>query len=262
MNGDRATRIWTAVALHAQRDAVSMSARHACLACAEAIAVNGVGLVLTGSAASLDPVCVTDSRMGELEELQATAGQGPGIDALESGTPVLVDDMASATSTHRWPVFAPGALRLGIRAMFSLPLALGAIRVGVLDLCNDNPRTLDQDQLIDALIYADTALLLVLDMHSGIATPTDGDYLAGSGPVLWHAEVHQAAGMISVQLGIPVLDALARLRAHAYRRDQRLADTARLVVERRLQFRPGDADPVTAHGRAQPVTGDDGEEQQ
>ena len=213
-----------------------MSPRHACLACVEAVSVSSAGLVLTGSIRSLEPVYVTDSRAGEVEELQATLGQGPGNDALESGRPILVGDLAEPMSTHRWPMFTSEMRRLGIGAMYSLPLALGAIRVGVLDLYHDTPGHLSEDQLMDGLVYADTALLLVLDAQSGIATSADGDHPNGLGPVLWHAQVHQAAGMISVQLGVSALEALVRLRAYAYGHNKRLTDVACSVVKRRLQF--------------------------
>jgi hypothetical protein len=220
-----------------------MSPRHACLACVEGVGVIGAGLMLTGDMKSLEPVYLTDSRAGEVEELQAALGQGPGMDALESGRPTLVGDLAAPMSTHRWPAFASEAGRLGICAMYSLPLALGAIRVGVLDLYHDTAGHLGQDELMDALVYADTALLLVLDAQSGIATPIDG-----LGPALWHAQVHQAAGMISVQLGVSPLDALVRLRAYAYAHDKGLSDVARSVVERRLHFSAADAKSATDHG--------------
>jgi hypothetical protein len=247
VNGDRASRIWASIALLAQREGSSLSPRHACLACVEAVRVNGAGLVLTGSMRSLEPVCVTNSLAAEVEELQATLGQGPGIDALESGRPTLVEDTASFTSTRRWPMFVPDVLRLGVAAMYSLPLALGAIRVGVLNLYNDTPGHLSQDQMVDALVYGDTALLLVLDAQSGIATSVDANDPDELGPVLWHAQVHQAAGMISVQLGVSTVEALVRLRAYAYGHDKRLTDVARSVVERRLRFRPDDAQPATDH---------------
>jgi hypothetical protein len=42
--------------------------------------------------------------------------------------------------------------------------------------------------------------------------------------------------MVSVQLGVPVSEALARLRAWAFAHDQRLEVVARDVVVRRLRF--------------------------
>ncbi len=249
MNRDRASRVWASIALLAQREGSSLSPRHACLACVQAVGVRGAGLILTGSMRSLEPVYVTDSHAAEVEELQANLGQGPGIDALEAGRPILVGDLAAPMSTRRWPMFAPEVGRFGVCAMYSLPLALGAIRVGVLDLYHDTPGHLSQDQLVDALVYADTALLLVLDAESGIATAADGDHSNGLGPVLWHAEVHQAAGMMSVQLGVSPLEALVRLRGYAYGRNKRLTDVARSVVERRLRFHPDDATAATDHDR-------------
>ena len=42
--------------------------------------------------------------------------------------------------------------------------------------------------------------------------------------------------MVMVQLGIPLSEALARIRAHAYAENRTLADVARDVVARRLRF--------------------------
>lgn len=224
-----------------------MSPRHACMACVEAVGVSGAGLVLASRTGSLDQVYVTDAHTGRVEELQVTAGEGPGIDALESGRPILVGDLAAPMSNLRWQMFAADVCRLGVSAMYSLPLALGALRVGVLDLYRDSPGHLDQEQLMDALIYADTALLLVLDAECGIVTPADHENPNGPGPVLWHAEVHQAADLVAVQLGVPVLNALVRLRAYAYGHSMRLTDVAHAVVQRRLRFHP-DAGLVSGAG--------------
>ncbi|OBG25525.1 hypothetical protein A5673_09400 [Mycobacterium sp. E3198] len=247
--GARTSRIWTSIAVLAQREGSSISPRHACMACVEAVGVTGAGLVLASGTVSLDPVYVTDSRAGELAKLQATVGEGPGIDALESGRPILVGDLAAPMSNFRWPMFAADVGRLGVCAMYSLPLALGALRVGVLNLYRDTPGHLDQERLMDALIYADTALLLVLDAECGIVTPADDDNPNGADPVLWHAEVHQAAGLVSTQLGVPALGALVRLRAYAYGHSMRLTDVAHAVVERRLRLHP-DAGRVAGAGES------------
>jgi AmiR/NasT family two-component response regulator len=52
------------------------------------------------------------------------------------------------------------------------------------------------------------------------------------------AEVHQATGMISVQLGVNVAEAFTRLRAHAFAEDWSLSELAAEVVARRLRFTP------------------------
>jgi hypothetical protein len=50
------------------------------------------------------------------------------------------------------------------------------------------------------------------------------------------AVVHQAAGMISVQLGVDMTVALLRLRAHAWAHERPIVDVATDVVARRLLF--------------------------
>ena len=55
-------------------------------------------------------IAATDGPAAELEDLQFTLGEGPCVDASETGRPVLQPDLA-ATAPQRWPAFAGGALR-------------------------------------------------------------------------------------------------------------------------------------------------------
>ena len=48
--------------------------------------------------------------------------------------------------------------------------------------------------------------------------------------------VHNAAGIVSVQQGISVTEALIRLRAYAFSNDRLLADVAEDVIARRLRL--------------------------
>jgi hypothetical protein len=52
------------------------------------------------------------------------------------------------------------------------------------------------------------------------------------------AQIDQAAGMLTEQLGARFAEAFVRLRAYAYANDLRLADVARDIVARRLRMRP------------------------
>jgi AmiR/NasT family two-component response regulator len=53
------------------------------------------------------------------------------------------------------------------------------------------------------------------------------------------AEIDQATGMLTEQLGVGITEAFTRLRAYAYANDLRLADVAREIVARRLRLNPG-----------------------
>ena len=48
--------------------------------------------------------------------------------------------------------------------------------------------------------------------------------------------VHQAAGMVSVQLGVSIDEAVLRLRAHAFAVDEPVSEVARRVVARQLRL--------------------------
>ena len=60
--------------------------------------------------------------------------------------------------------------------MFALPLHIGAIRLGVLNLYRARPGGLDPQQRADALAFADVAGILLLDSAAG--TEPDNPELA------------------------------------------------------------------------------------
>ena len=160
------------------------------------------------------------------------------------GGPVLASDLADDASSGRWPAFSPAAREAGAAAIFALPLQIGAIRVGVLEFYRRRPGPLSTRELGDALLFADTATLMLLDGQDGDGQ--DGDWQPlGLGP--HRAEIDQATGMLTEQLGTGIKEAFIRLRAHAYAHDRPLADVAHGIV--RGQFRlPADNGPY--HGGA------------
>lgn len=195
--------------------------------CARALPVSGVGLALMTDDGPAGTVAATDGAAVLLEDLQFTLGEGPCVDASHSGRPVLQPDLA-ATAERRWPAFAGGALAAGVAAVFAFPLRVGAIRVGVLDLYRDSPGVLNADQLADALAFADAATLLLLHAQ----THGSGDGAPGDPPSVLddRAEVHQATGIVSVQAGVDLAEALLLLRARAYADQRPTGEVARDVL--------------------------------
>jgi hypothetical protein len=236
MSDDRLIRIWTQVSEQARGAPVSVA--HMCTAVVSAVGVDGAGVTVMISPTVRETVHTTDDVAASLEEAQLTFGQGPCVDAFTEGGPVLVADLRTAEYLGRWPAFAPAALDSGARAVFALPLQIGAIRLGILDLYRRRAGGLSPDELADALVFADTAAMLLLDATAGTKP--------GTAELAWQrdegsahqAVVHQATGMILVQLGVTAEAAFARLRAHAYAHERRLSDVAGDVVDRRLRFDP------------------------
>jgi hypothetical protein len=121
---------------------------------------------------------VTDEVSEQLAELHLTLGERPCLDAAASGGPVLASDLAGGESGRRWRVFALAARQAGAAAIFAFPLQIGAIRAGVLGLYRERPGPLTAFQLDDALIFADTATVLLLDAQD----QAGGDLAALAGP--------------------------------------------------------------------------------
>ncbi|MFC4857860.1 GAF and ANTAR domain-containing protein [Actinophytocola glycyrrhizae] len=215
-----------------------------CAECLAVLPVSGVGVALmTADGPSGVVLAATDGRARQLEELQFALTEGPCVVASNSGSPVLQPDLAAAGSA-RWPRFGAAALDAGVHAVFAFPLRVGAIRVGVLDLYRDTPGPLTAPELADALAFADAATSVVLHLQDHAGHGSDDPALTG--PIDSQAKVHQATGMITIQLGVSLAEALLRLRAHAYASGQTVSAVAADVVDRRLRF---DGEPGTTTQR-------------
>jgi len=151
---------------------------------------------------------------------------------------VLVPDLVAAAA--RWPGFVPAAASLGVRAVFAVPLRIGAISVGALQAHRSTPGPLRDGALADAFALADALTLLLLHRQSpgaGRNPPAvNGSRPGLELPATYRAEVHQATGMISVQLQVTLAEALVRLRAYSYAEDRPIAEVAAEVVARRLRL--------------------------
>lgn len=218
----------------ARADQEPAGVRHVCLACRTGLNAVGVAVYLAGTA---QPLEVAGAIGDEIAELQATVGEGPASEALRQNQPVFVSDLAGGWSARRWPVFAPAAVAVGVAAVFVIPLTLGAIALGALEICRDVDGPLSADELADALLFADMATSLLLG-RSAAPAELDGGDLWGTEPERRWGVVHQATGMVSVQLDTDLGEAFLRLRAHAFLTGCRLSEVAADVVARKLRFTP------------------------
>ncbi|WP_037896796.1 GAF and ANTAR domain-containing protein [Streptomyces sp. NRRL S-920] len=205
--------------------------------CARALGVDGVAVSVTVGSRLNELLWATPGVSTRLEDLQFTLGEGPGPQVAESGAAVSVPDLGREPAS-RWPALLPEALALGIRAVFCLPLLAGTACLGTMTLQRARPGPLEEMSLTDAWIVTH-ALTATLVRDSG---QWDAFAAAEDGSHLYRAAVHQATGMISVQAGVSLAEALVRLRAHAFRHGRPLIEVAEDVVARRVHFRQDDGD--------------------
>jgi hypothetical protein len=206
---------------------VAAGLRRLCRAVVEDLDFHGATLTVMSAGGSTAAAAASDEEIGRLEELQFVLGEGPTGDAYASGRPVLVADLA--LSDGRWLRFAAAASAEHIGAVHAFPLQLGAVRLGVLTCYSTTSRTLGPLELASCLTFAETARDLLLN------TMAEGAHGAGDvqQALQIRSEVYQAQGMLMVDLGVSLGDALVRLRAMAYGEGLDVNSVAADLVNRR-----------------------------
>jgi GAF domain-containing protein len=234
---DRLIRVATLVAQHPARpdapDGIVGVLQRLCGAAAGALGASGVGVNVMAENGERGVNTASDPASEKLDDLQFALGEGPCIDAFAARRPVLVPNLSDG-ATNRWPIYASAAYDRGVRAAFAFPLQVGAGRLGVLDVFRARPGRLTTDELGQAVTFAEVAMMILLDRQENAAPHRLAHGLDDA--IGARAELFQAQGMVMVQLGVSLGEALARIRAYAYVEDRPLAEVARDIVARRLRF--------------------------
>jgi GAF domain-containing protein len=207
-----------------------------CQACVDLLEIDGASISLMYDGTTRGTFGSSGEMSRKLDELQFTYGEGPCLDAVRDGVPMLVADFNDAAE-ERWPAFSSALLKSGVCAVFSLPIAVAHDHVGALDLFRRESGPMSPESLAGGLLAADLASLPLLDLMNadvdwdGAAQGDDGwDQLAS----LERVEVYQATGMIIGALSVGPAEALVRLRAHAFALDMTASEVAWAIVERRI----------------------------
>ncbi len=194
----------------------------------------GVGISFLSETFGRETVAATDSEALRFDEAQIDLGEGPGWDAFRGSRPILEIDLADH-GFSLWPLWTDVALAEHLDAVFAFPLRVGHLGLGAVNLYSHEPRDLTEEQVRAASALADAAAVRLLRIAMDeigtqeLAAPTAG---------YSRREMHQASGMVSVQLGIPVDDALLVIRAQAYAHGRSVREIASDIVSRRVAFAP------------------------
>lgn len=185
----------------------------------------GAAITLSYTRPERITLCVTDDVAARLEDLQDVLGEGPGPMAYDTQS-MTVADLRSRSG--RWPLFIDAARKIaGAEVLYAVPMRTPAGVIGVLSV---HQRTHDLPDRDHAQFLADAigaALVKDAPAHESELT---------TGPWSTRSAIHQATGMVVVQLRVSPDDALALLRAHAFSHDTTLADVAAQIISRRLTF--------------------------
>lgn len=193
-------------------------------ACVAVTGVDGAGAVARQDGA--DVVASSNLLAGAVDDWQYSVGEGPCVDAVRTGSTVV---LGSTSRESAWARFVPGAHRLGVRSALSLPLRVAGDVVGSLNLYSRR-----EDQFDDAAVHqgelfarpaaATLAVLGIVD-HAADAADVAGLELQDA------AMVARAVGvLLGSTPGLSVPAARARLVAMAGEQDVAVVVLARQIV--------------------------------
>ncbi|MGW0333211.1 GAF domain-containing protein [Streptomyces sp. NPDC003011] len=208
--------------------------RALCQTVCESMAVDGVTFSLLTDTPSRQLLCASDATALRLEEVQFTVAEGPCITAAADGIPVLMEDLDEDST--RWPFFSAAMSEQlpEVKAVYAFPLHLGEETLGSMDLFRCDKGGLDARAVQESQHVADAVV------ESLLSTLTE--LLTGNAPPAWEpadvirshwSSTHQAIGVVAARLDISISDALARMRAEAFRTGETLAEVTATVLNHR-----------------------------
>ena len=195
--------------------------------CVEVLDVDSAGVMLTGPNGDPQVVASSSDTMRSLELFELQSDEGPCVDCIRSGTPIVNVEIARADI--RWPRFAPRAVAEGFHSVHALPMRLRGTTVGALNMFRTAPGPLAPDDELAAQALADVATITVIQHQTAV----DAEILTSQLAEALNSRIiiEQAKGRVSEASGRDMEMSFQRLRNHARNHHLRLTELAREVVD-------------------------------
>ncbi|WP_037604243.1 GAF and ANTAR domain-containing protein [Streptacidiphilus rugosus] len=192
--------------------------------CVDACGAAGAGIVIEDGHGKLRDIAYSDDRVRRLERLQVQINEGPCVDCVRLGHPVVAVDLIGARD--RWPRFAEAAAESGYLAVRAMPLRFYGRTVGALNIFGHDGAECAEERLPTAQAFADLAMVAIIQHSHAEESPA----LHITQALAARSAIEQAKGMLAEDGGLTVAQALTALRAHAARTGQGITRLARAVV--------------------------------
>ncbi len=197
----------------------------------QAAAVSGaaaVGLVLSDHHGRVRFMAASNESGKMLELLQIQNEEGPCLDCLTTGIPVVNADLAHAA--HRWPRFAPRALEAGFQSVHAFPMRLRSKVIGALNLFGTEGAHFEDDDVRVVQALTDVATIALLQERSLSQAETLTEQLQGA--LNSRIVIEQAKGALAHADAISTAEAFDQMRSRARSEGRRLVDVATDVLSR------------------------------
>jgi transcriptional regulator with GAF, ATPase, and Fis domain len=198
--------------------------------CCDLLEATAAGIMLSDQRGNLQLAASSSEQTHMLELFQLQANEGPCLDCYRTGQPVHITDMAAATD--RWPQFATEATNRGYAAVHAVPLQLRSETIGALNLFNDQPDGLSDQDAAVARALADNATIGILHERAIRRSEVLTEQLQTA--LNNRVTIEQAKGVLAYAGNLDLDQAFQTLRQHARNHQTRLSDLANQLVTGQL----------------------------
>jgi GAF domain-containing protein len=182
----------------------------------------GAGVSLAEGEA-MRTVATQSERAAALGLIQEQYGVGPCVESQRTGRPVLAADLTD--HPRKWQEFTKVAATVGVASAAAIPIRLGGVGLGVLDLYHDSPHRWTTEEVCLADRLARMAASYVFELYRTRRTTTQLQQALDSRVI-----IEQAKGVLAERMGITTDAAFGQLRAHARDHNTPLRTVADAIV--------------------------------
>jgi hypothetical protein len=195
--------------------------------------VTGASVSTLGGLLGTETIDASDDTIARVDELQFDLGEGPCWDAMTTGRPVLEPDLRGSPG-RIWPAFSRAiAASEEVAALFAIPLHVGPMRIGAIDMYDVRPRALADADLARTLALGgelSRTLLRQAIEESGL------EEVPLAARPRSRRRIHQATGFVIAQLDVSAADAELLIQARAFAEGRTMLEIADDILTKRRRF--------------------------
>lgn len=190
-------------------------------ACVDVFGVTGSGLMLADEQSTLRYAVATDGPGEVLEQAQLEVGDGPCVQAFVRDAVVVTEDLAT---DERWPDVARRVGPLGVHGMLGVPVHLGGVPVGSLDVYLDHPHRWELAEQRALVGYSEVTAALT---EAALAAHQAGELAAQLTYALDHrVPIERGIGYLMARDAVDHAAAFNRLRRASRNSRRRIGEVA------------------------------------
>jgi GAF domain-containing protein len=185
-----------------------------------------VGLVLADHQDRVRFLASSNEEARILELFTVQDDDGPALDAITGGRPVVNGELGEATL--RWPIFTPAARAAGLQSAHAFPMRLRDETIGALTIFDRNRSHFDLDDVRLAQTLADVATIALIQERARHQADMVTEQLEIA--LTSRIAIEQAKGALSRSQSITVAEAFEVMLTTSRVTGRKLADVARFVI--------------------------------